>query len=90
MAALTQNQVRQVFTSGGPRRWSLYELYGVSGNDTIDMAGLGFYSRVTQALVMPCTATPALGTPGINGAVIALPSGLANDSAYLLVDGIPL
>jgi len=89
MAALTQDQCRKVFEDTGPRKWSLFGLYGVSAGDTIDMAGLAFYRTVTRAVVMACTGTGA-GVAQTSGAVITLPAGLSNDAAYLLVDGITL
>lgn len=91
MSVVTQDKVRQVYTNSGPRRWTLFELYGVSGNDTIDLAEFNMFSVVRKAVVMGCTTDTALGTPGIiSPATVALPSGLSNDSAYLLVDGIPV
>lgn len=91
MAALTQEQVRLLFTEGGGgRKWTLFALLGVSGNDTVDLAALGFFRGVNAAVIMG-TAGQSLGGVGLpGGAVIAIPSGLANASAYILVDGIPL
>ena len=90
MAELTQDQVARVYTDVGPRTWSLFTLRGISGGDTIDLAALGFYQRVIAVLIMPVSAAGNIGTPGLpGGAVVAVPSGLSNDAAYLLVDGIP-
>ena len=90
MAALTQDQVRLLYSEGGARRWTLFSLLNVSGNDTVDLAALGFYRQVTQAVLMT-TGGGTIGTPGLpGGAVIAIPSGLANAGAYLLVDGVPV
>lgn len=91
MPAVTQDKVRQVYSSNGPRRWAVFELYGVSGNDTIDFAEFNMFSVVRKAVVMGCTTDVVLGTPGIIGpATVALPSGLASDSAILTIDGIPV
>lgn len=91
MAALDNTKVRQVWTQGpGPRVVTLFALQGVSGNDTIDFAAMGIFSRVIQAVLLASSGSPA-GPPGlIATAQVAVPSGLANDAAYLLVDGIPV
>lgn len=89
MAVLSQDQCRKVFSDDGPRRWALFQLFGVSSGDTIDMAALAFYRKVSQAMMMGCTVN-GTATATAAGAVITLPAGLANDSAYLLVDGIPV
>ena len=89
MAALTQDQCRKVFSDDGPRRWALFQLFGVSSGDTLDMAALGFYRKVSQSMMMGCTVNGTATAPAA-GAVITLPAGLANDSAYLLADGIPV
>jgi hypothetical protein len=52
------------------------------------MAALGYYQRVLQAVMMGCSVTGTALVSGVSGAVITLPAGLANDAAYLLVDGI--
>jgi hypothetical protein len=90
MAALTQDQCRRVFTDTGPRQWSLFGLYAVSTGDTIDMAALTYFRLCTKAIVMGCTGAGAAAPAQVSGAVITLPANLSNDSAYLLVDGIPL
>ena len=93
MAALTQDQVRQLYIEGGgPRKWSLFALLDVSGNDTADMTELGFFRRVNQAVVMNSTLAPGLlNPPNIIGNIsIEMPPGLENDSAYMLVDGVPV
>lgn len=91
MAELTQDQVRLLYSEGGgARKWTLFSLLGVSGNDTVDLGALGFYRKVAQVAIMSAAGT-ALGTPGLpGGAVVAIPSGLNDDGAYLLVDGVPL
>jgi hypothetical protein len=89
MAALGSGQVRKVFEDSGPRKWALFGLYNVTSGDTIDMAALNFYSKVSQAMVMGCTVT-GTATATAAGAVVTLPAGLNADSAYLLVDGIPV
>lgn len=88
MAVLTQDQVRKCYTDDGPRRWALFQVLGCTAADTIDMSALGFYRKVTQSTFMGCTVAGTIsGTQ--TGAVITVPAGLANDSAYLLTDGIP-
>ena len=89
MAALGNDQCRKVIEDTGPRKWALFGLYNVTSGDTIDMAALTFFTKVNQAMVMGCTVT-GTATAGAAGAVITLPAGLAGDSAYLLVDGIPV
>jgi len=90
MAALTQDQCRRVFTDTGPRQWSLFGLYGVTTGDTIDMAAFNYFRAVTKAIVMGCTGAGAAAPAQAAGAVVTLPANLNNDSAYLLVDGIPV
>ncbi len=88
MAVLTSDQVRRVFSDDGPRRWSLFALLNVTTGDTVDMAAFNFYRKVNQAMLMGCTVTGTVAaTP--SGASITIPAGLAGDSAYMLVDGIP-
>ena len=89
MAALTQDQCRKVFSDDGPRRWALFALYAVTTGDTADMAALTYFRKVNQAMIMGCTVN---GTEAMTvaGAVITVPAGLGGDSAYMLVDGIPV
>ncbi len=88
MAALTSDQIRRVFTDDGPRRWGLFALLGITSGDTADMAAFNFYRKVNQSVIMGCTVAGTV-TATQTGAVITIPAGLAGDSAYLLVDGIP-
>ncbi len=88
MAALTSDQIRRVFSDDGPRRWCLFALLNVTTGDTVDMSALNYYRKVNQAMIMGCTVTGTVtATP--SGASITIPAGLAGDSGYLLVDGIP-
>lgn len=88
MAALDGTRCRQVWVQEGARKAALFALSDVSGNDTVDLAGMGFARVIAVALLAVSGAGPS-GTPGLpGGAVVALPSGLSHDAAYLLVDGI--
>jgi len=89
MAVLDQTQCRKVFSDSGPRMWALFGLYNVTSGDTLDMAALNYFTKVNQAMIMGCTVS-GTATATAAGAVITLPGGLAGDSAYLLVDGIPV
>jgi len=88
MTVLTGDQCRRVFSDDGPRRWALFALLGVSSGDTIDMAALGFYRKVNQSMLMGCTVNGTVAASQ-SGAVVTIPAGLTNDSAYMLIDGIP-
>jgi len=89
MAELDASQVRQVWLSDGPRRQALFEVAGVSGNDTVDLAALGQFARIMQVQVVAVSGTGGIGTPGLpGGGVVAFPSGLASDAVLMLVDGI--
>ena len=90
MAALTQDQVTRVYTDTGARTWSLFEVKDVSGGDTVNLADLGFYRVVKQASWMGATASAVAAAPVIQPATIAALGAMNHDSAYLLVDGVPL
>lgn len=89
MAVLTVDQIRKVYTDDRPRRWGLFALLNVTSADTADMSALGFYRKVSQSMIMGCTVTGTVAATQ-TGATITLPAGLAGDSAYMLVDGIPV
>lgn len=89
MAALNGDQVRKCFSDDGARRWGLFMVLGVTTGDTVDMAALGHYRKVTQSMFMGATVNGTIaGTQ--TGAVVTMPAGLSNDSAYMMLDGIPL
>lgn len=88
MTVLGAESVRKVYTDDGPRRWGLFAVLSTTSGDTIDMSALNFYRKVNQSVFMGCTVAGTIaGTQ--SGATITVPAGLATDSAYLLVDGIP-
>jgi hypothetical protein len=90
LAVLDQTQCRKVFADTGPRMWALFGLYNVTSGDTVDMAALNYFTKVNQAMIMGCTVSGTAEVATSAGAVITMPTGLAGDSAYLLVDGIPV
>ena len=88
MTALGADSVRKVYTDDGARRWGLFAVLNCTSGDTIDMSALNFYRKVNQSVFMGCTvAGTVTGTQ--TGSTITIPAGLAADSAYMLVDGIP-
>jgi hypothetical protein len=90
MAALTQDQVTRVWSNGGGRTWSLFEVKDVSGGDTISLFDLGFYRVVKQASWMAQTAVAIAGANVTQPATVSALAAMNHDSALLLVDGVPL
>jgi hypothetical protein len=88
MAALIQDQVTRVYSNTGPRTWCLFEVKDINGGDTIDLAALGFYRVVKQAVWMGATAAATAAAPITAPATVAALGAMAHDAAYLLVDGI--
>jgi hypothetical protein len=90
MAALTQDQVTRAYSDVAARTWSLFQVKDISGGDTIDLAALGFYRVVKQAVWMGATANATAAAPITPPATVAALGAMNHDAAYLLVDGIGL
>jgi hypothetical protein len=90
MAALTQDQVTRVWSDSGARVWSLFEVKDISGGDNADLAALGFYRIVKQAVWMGATASATAAAPITAPATVAALGPMNHEAAYLLVDGVPL
>jgi len=97
MAAVTAQQISKKYVNEAPDRAVLYEISNISAEDTVDVGPSGVASDfrlVKQAAMLATTVSGGMGdglvvdcAGGINGTVITLPAGLANDAGYLLVWG---
>lgn len=90
MPALTQDQVTRAYTDVAARTWTLFQVKDISGGDTIDLAGLGFYRVVKQAVWMAATANAVAAAAVTQPATITALPAMNHDAAYLLVDGVGL
>jgi hypothetical protein len=65
---------------------ALFALRKVSTGDTVDIASLSSFQIVNRGVVLGVSAFAEIAAT-FTGTVITMPSGLANDSGYLLVWG---
>lgn len=80
------------WTEGSSARSALVAVKNVTTGDTLDVGQSGainLFSRVKAAIMC---GTTVIGTAGasVSGTVVTMPSGLANDSAFILVFGCAL
>lgn len=88
MAVLTAANCTLVHTQGVADLVALFAMRKVSAGDTIDIAtiaGAGF-QLVKSGVVLGVSAFVEIAAT-FTGTVVTMPSGLTNDSAYLLVWG---
>ena len=87
MAVLDPSQVRVQWSDTGARKWSLFAVLAITTCDTFD---LGPYYRVVKQVAWMGATVSGVVSGQFTGTVLTVPAGLANDSAYALVDGVPL
>ena len=88
MAALSPDQVKLVWSDQpGARRFALFAMLNVTTGDTADLSA---YYRVIKQTVWMESFGFGTGPGTFAGTTVTAPAGLANDSAYLLADGVPL
>jgi hypothetical protein len=88
MAILTGTNVIPQYTIGGADILGLYALRNVNTGDTIDLATLGppGFQIIKRGVVLGISVFVEIAAT-FTGTVVTMPSGLAGDSAYLLVWG---
>lgn len=87
MAALTADQVKPQWVDTGARRWTLFAMLNVTSGDTADLSA--YFRVIKQTAWMGATVSGVVaGTFTAQG--VTAPAGLSADSAYLLVDGVPV
>ena len=89
MAALTQDQVRKVFSDSGPLQFGLFEVRQITSGDTINLTDLGFFRVVKQAVWVGATVSGAAVATVTGGTTVTAPGAFTNDGVYLLVAGVP-
>jgi hypothetical protein len=87
MAVLSADQVKPQWADTGARKWSLFEILNVTTGDTFDLAP--YYRVIKQVAWMGATVS-GVTSGSFAGTVLTAPAGLSADSAYILVDGVPL
>lgn len=77
-----------VFTQGAADRIVLIGLRNVNTGDTVDLgaAGLDLLLFINRAVVLGVTSFVEIAA-SFTGTVVTMPSGLTNDTAYLLAWG---
>lgn len=83
MAALTSQNVVQVFSNGLSDRIVLYALRDITSGDTYTMPE---FTAAKQAVAMGTTVA-GVETCSISGTTVTMPAGLSADAGYLLVWG---
>jgi hypothetical protein len=86
MAVLTAANCSQVFSSGSADLVSLFALRKVTTGDTVDIAPLSSFLMINRGVVLGVSAFVEIAAT-FTGTVVTMPSGLSNDSGYLLVWG---
>jgi hypothetical protein len=92
MAALTQDQVVQVYTEQGARCRTLFEVKDITAGDTVDLSvatGFGNFRVIEQAAWVIVTGPGGVTSATISRpGTITVPASATHDAAYLLVDGV--
>ena len=88
MAALTSDQVINVYYVGTCGRTALYALKNVDGADTVDVADLFKVVKRAGLVSDSGTTVAAIDPGGIVGTVLTMPAGPNNDGCWLLVVGV--
>jgi hypothetical protein len=87
MAVLTAFNVNPIYvSSGGADVLALFALHKVNTGDTIDLSIVSPLLIVKSGVVLGVSAFVEIAAT-FTGTVVTLPSGLTNDSGYLLVWG---
>jgi len=86
MAVLTSANVTLVYSDGKADKVALFALGKVNTGDTIDIATLTNFLIVKSGVVLGISDFVEIAAT-FTGTVVTMPSGLTNDSAYLLVWG---
>lgn len=86
MATLTSANCTLAYSDGKADLVALFALRKVSTGDTVDIASLSSFQIVNRGVVLGVSAFAEIAAT-FTGTVITMPSGLANDSGYLLVWG---
>jgi len=90
VAALTQDQVRKVFSDTGPLQFALFEVLQISAGDTINLADLGFFRVAKTAAWMGATVMGVSQAAVTGGTTVTAPAAFNSDGVYLLVGGVAL
>jgi len=86
MATLTANNCTLVYSAGSADLVALFALRKVTAGDTVDISVLSSFQIVNRGVVLGVSAFVEIAAT-FTGTVVTMPSGLSNDSGYLLVWG---
>lgn len=84
MAVLAASQFTLKFGEGSADRVGFYAVNNATTGDTFDVAGV--FSRV-KLTAFVCITAQGASTGAVAGTVITVPTGYANDSAWVTVWG---
>jgi hypothetical protein len=86
MATLTAANCTLVYTDGKADKVALFALSKVSTGDTIDVSTISSLLFVNRGVVLGVSDFVEIAAT-FSGTVVTMPSGLTNDSGYLLLWG---
>ena len=86
MAVLSAVNCTLVYTAGAADKVALFALSKVSAGDTIDVATISGFLSVNRGVVLGVSSFVEIAAT-FAGTVVTMPSGLTNDSGYLLIWG---
>lgn len=86
MAVLTDANCTLVYTAGAADKVALFALSKVNTGDTIDVSTISNFLYVKSGVVLGVSSFVEIAAT-FTGTVVTMPSGLSNDSGYLLVWG---
>ncbi len=86
MSILSAANCTQVYSTGSADLLALFALRKVTAGDTIDLATVSSFQIVQRGVVLGISSFVEIAAT-FTGTVVTMPSGLSNDSAYLLVWG---
>jgi hypothetical protein len=86
MAVLTASNCTLLYTDGRADKVGLFALSKVNTGDTIDVSIVSSFLLVQRGVVLGVSDFVEIAAT-FTGTVVTMPSGLTNDSGYLLVWG---
>lgn len=86
MATLTSSNAILVYTAGQADIIALFALRKVSSGDTLDVSTMSNFQLVKSGVVLGVSSFVEIAAT-FTGTTVTMPSGLTNDSAYLLIWG---
>jgi hypothetical protein len=86
VAVLTASNCKLLYAEGQADKVALFGLSKVTAGDTIDVSTVSTHLFVSRGVVLGVSSFVEIAAT-FTGTVVTMPSGLSNDSGYLLIWG---